>query len=60
VVISHFVWLRNNHSRGSFEMDGPISKVNARVSYIDEVVKADILLENGVEMMPQDLVRIRS
>ena len=50
VVVSCFVWLRNNHNGGSFEMGGPMFKINTHVSYINEVVKIDILLENRFEM----------
>ena len=60
VVISRFVWLRNNHSRGSFEIVGPMFKVNTHISYINEVVKTDILLENRFEIILRDLVRTRS
>lgn len=56
MVIGHFVWLRYNYSRGSFEMVGPMSKVNAHISYIDEVVEAGVFLENGFEMTLQELV----
>ena len=41
-------------------MVGPMFKVNTHISYINEVVKADVLLENGFEMILRDLVRTRS
>jgi len=59
MIISQFVWLGYNHCRGAFEMVRLMSKINARISYVDEVVKANVLLENGFEMLPRELVRTR-
>jgi len=59
MIISQFVWLGYNHCEGAFEMVRPMSKINACISYVDEVVEADVLLENGFEMLPHELVRTR-
>jgi len=59
MIISQFVWLGYNHSGGAFEMVRLMSKINAHISYVDEVVKANVLLENGFEMSPRELVRTR-
>jgi len=59
MIISKFVWLGYNHCGGAFEMVRPISKINACISYVDEVVEAGILLENGFEMLPYELVGTR-
>jgi len=59
MIISQFVWLGYNHCGGAFEMVRPMSKINACISYVDEVVEADVLLENGFEMSPCELVGTR-
>jgi len=59
MIISQFVWLRYNHCGGAFEMVRPMSKINACISYVDKVVEADVLLENGFEMLPHELVVTR-
>jgi len=37
----------------------PMFKINACISYVDEVVEADILLENGFEILLHELVGTR-
>jgi len=59
MIVSQFVWLGYNHCREAFEIVRPMPKINAYISYVDEVDKTDVLLENGFEMLPHELVGIR-
>jgi len=59
MIVSQFVWLRYNHCGEAFEMIRPMSKINARISYVNEVVETDVLLKNGFEMLLHELVGTR-
>ena len=43
VVISWLVWLRNDYCRGSLEVIGPVSQVDACICNVDDVRKVYIL-----------------
>jgi len=43
VVVSRLVWLRNDYHRGSLEVIGPVSQVDACIRNVDDVRKAYIL-----------------
>ena len=43
VVVSQLVWLRNDYHRGSLEVIGPVSQVDACICNVDDVRKAYIL-----------------
>jgi len=43
VVVSRLVWLRNDYCRGSLEVIGPVSQVDAHIRNVDDVRKAYIL-----------------